>query len=147
MGGGCKMTVPFNASTNMPTFFTAPSYVAYRAFTTTYEALGAPYFQRETVLWLPRHWTLREATNVVPEEFIADKKFNYKKPLVENNVTKDKETIHTSNLPALVRKSAAPDNTICHGTLDIDQLPLLAENQDVLLATTNNQAELMRWTC
>jgi hypothetical protein len=50
-----EKTVPFNATANMPTFFTAPSSCAYPVFTSTLEALQVPYFCRETVLQFPGH--------------------------------------------------------------------------------------------
>ncbi len=53
--GGGKKTVPFDPSTNTPIFTTAPLSRAYGAFATTFEALEAPYYQKETVLQYPRH--------------------------------------------------------------------------------------------
>jgi len=50
--GGGKKTVPFDPSTNTPIFTTAPSSRTYRAFATTFEALEAPYYRKETVLQL-----------------------------------------------------------------------------------------------
>ena len=56
--GGGKKTVPFDPSTNTPIFTTAPSSRAYRAFATTFEALEAPYYRKETVLQYPRHYLM-----------------------------------------------------------------------------------------
>jgi hypothetical protein len=98
----------------------APSSLAHQAFTTTYKALKAPHFQWETVLLIPRFRPLREAAKVIPEIFIADENFNYKKPLVEGNVAKDNETVHTSNLHAPLDKNEASDDTIQCGPLTFD---------------------------
>ncbi len=46
---GGRKTVPFNATTNNPIFYVAPSSCAYRAFTSIFEACEAPYFRREMV--------------------------------------------------------------------------------------------------
>jgi hypothetical protein len=50
---GGKKTVLFDPSTNTPIFTMAPSSRAYRAFATTFEALEAPYYCKETVLQYP----------------------------------------------------------------------------------------------
>jgi hypothetical protein len=76
-GGRYQKMVPFNPSTNTSTFFKAPSSLAYQVFTTMYKAIEAPYFQRETVLWIPGLRPLREAAEVIPKEFIAGKIFIY----------------------------------------------------------------------
>jgi hypothetical protein len=47
---GGKKTVLFDPTMNTPIFITAPSSRAYRAFATTFEALEAPYYRKETVL-------------------------------------------------------------------------------------------------
>jgi hypothetical protein len=41
---GGKKTVPFQPMTNVPVFYTASSSRSYCAFTTTFEAMEAPYF-------------------------------------------------------------------------------------------------------
>jgi hypothetical protein len=48
--GGGKKTVLFDPSTNTPIFTTAPLSCAYSAFATTFKALEAPYYRKETVL-------------------------------------------------------------------------------------------------
>ena len=67
-----RKTVPFNKTSNTPVFYTASSSCAYQAFTGTFEAMEASFFQRETVLQIPRHRLLREDAEVTPEEFIAE---------------------------------------------------------------------------
>jgi hypothetical protein len=50
---GGKKTVPFQPTTNVPVFYMAPSSCSYRVFAATFEAMGAPYFQRERVIEFP----------------------------------------------------------------------------------------------
>jgi len=47
----------------------ASSSSTYRLFAATFEAMEAPFFQRETTLQLPGPWFPREY--VIPEEFVA----------------------------------------------------------------------------
>jgi hypothetical protein len=42
---GGKKTVPFQPTTNVPVFYTAPSSCSHRAFAATFETMEAPYFQ------------------------------------------------------------------------------------------------------
>ena len=66
-----KKTVPFDSLSNTPIFYTASSSSTYRAFAATFEAMEAPFFQRETVLQLPPGQRfLRE--HAIPEEFVAE---------------------------------------------------------------------------
>ena len=67
---GGKKTVPFHTSTNTPIFHTSSSSSTYRTFAATFEAMEAPFFQKETTLQLPRPQLPREY--VIPEEFIAE---------------------------------------------------------------------------
>jgi hypothetical protein len=55
---GGKKTVLFDPTTNTPIFTMAPSSRAYHAFATTFEALEAPYYQKETVLQYPGHYLM-----------------------------------------------------------------------------------------
>jgi hypothetical protein len=55
-----QKTAPFNTTTNVLTFFTAPSLRRYQTFALTFEACEAPFFQRETVLQVPGCMLLRE---------------------------------------------------------------------------------------
>jgi hypothetical protein len=61
---GGQKTVPFSTTTNVPTFFTAPSLCTYQTFATTFEAYEAPFFQRETVLQVPGRTLLRENAEI-----------------------------------------------------------------------------------
>jgi hypothetical protein len=65
---GGQKTVPFSTTTNVPTFFTAPSSRMYQTFATTFEACEASFFQRETVLQVPGCMPLREIGN----KFVAE---------------------------------------------------------------------------
>jgi len=84
--GGGKKTVPFDPSTNMPIFTTAPLSRAYRAFATTFEALEAPYYQKETVLQYPCHNLMDDEPALAPEEFVAEENLNYEKQVDEGVV-------------------------------------------------------------
>ncbi len=64
--------MPFNKSSNTPIFYTVSSSCAYQAFAGTFEALEAPFFQRETVLQIPCHCLLRKDAEIMPEDFIAE---------------------------------------------------------------------------
>jgi hypothetical protein len=94
--GGGKKTVFFDPSTNTPILTMAPSSCAYRAFATTFEALEAPYYCKETVLQYPA----RHLMNDAPEEFVAEENLNFEKVSVDEGVNSDNETVKTSNLPA-----------------------------------------------
>ena len=63
---GGKKTVPFQPTTNVPVFYTASSSRSYCIFAATFEAMEAPYFQREKVLEFPGCRDLMD--NIVPEE-------------------------------------------------------------------------------
>jgi hypothetical protein len=95
---GGKKTVPFQPTTNVPVFYTAPSSRSYRAFAATFEATEAPYFRWEKVLEFPGRRDLMD--NIVLEEFIAEENLNYNEEVsVDEGVLEDNETIKTSNLP------------------------------------------------
>jgi hypothetical protein len=141
---GGQKTIPFSTTTNVPTFFTAPSLHMYQTFATMFEACEAPFFQRETILQVPGCTLLRENAEITPEEFVAEEDFHHgnMKWLINDKVNKDDKTIHTSNLPD---EMAAPDESICCGPLIFDPLPPIAEDEDVPLAPADEQAELMQW--
>ncbi len=99
--GGGKKTVLFDPTTNTPIFTMAPLPLAYRAFATAFEALEAPYYQKETVLQYPRHNLMDNKPALVPEEFVAEENLNYKKDMsVDEGVDSDHDTVKTSHLPA-----------------------------------------------
>jgi hypothetical protein len=141
---GGQKTIPFSTTTNVPTFFMAPSLRMYQTFAAMFEACEAPFFQRETVLQVPGHMLLRENAEISPEEFVAeeDSHCGNRKSLINDKVNEDDETIRTSNLPD---KTATPDESIRRGPLIFDPLPPIAEDEDVPLAAADDQAELMQW--
>jgi hypothetical protein len=65
-----------------------------------------------------------------------------RKWLINDKVNKDDKTICTSNVPD---ETAAPDESICRVPLIFDPSPPIAEDEDVLLAAADDQAELMQW--
>jgi hypothetical protein len=141
-----KKTAPFNLTTNTPIFFTAPSSRACHTFASTFEALEAPYFRRETVLqYDPGHRYTDDESVLVPEEFVAEENINFHKDVsVSEGVNADNETVKTSNL-LLPPQDEDPSETIHRGPLTFDPLPQLKEGEDIQLAATNNQAKLMCW--
>jgi hypothetical protein len=94
-----RKTVPFNATTNTPMLFMAPS-CAYCTFASVFEAFEAPYFCRETILQFPgRRRTVNEPA-LVPEEFVAEENVSVCKDVSANEgVNTDNETVKMSNLP------------------------------------------------
>ncbi len=120
--------VPFSTMTNVPTFFTAPSLCTYQTFAATFEACEAPFFQRETVLQVPGRIPLWENAKITPEEFVTKEDFHRGngKRLIDNKVNKDDKTVCTSNVPVSPDKTAAPDESICHGPLIFDPSPPIA---------------------
>jgi hypothetical protein len=143
---GSQKTVPFSTTTNVPTFFTAPSSCTYQTFAETFEACEAPFFQRETVLQVPGCMLLRENAKITPEEFVAEEDFHpgNRKRLIDNKVNEDDETIHSSNIPDPPDKMAAHDESICRGPLIFDPSPPIAADEDAPLAAADDQAELIQ---
>ncbi len=140
---GGKKAVPFQPTTNVPVFYTAPSSHSYRAFAATFEAMEAPYFQRERVIQFPGHRDLMD--DIVPEEFVVEENLNYdKEALVDEGVTEDDKTIRTLNLPPPPPADESPSKTIRRGPLTFNPLPHQEEGEDTQLATADDQTELMR---
>jgi hypothetical protein len=142
---GGQKTVPFITTTNVPTFFMAPSSRTYQTFAATFEACEAPFFHRETVLQVPGRKLLRENAKITPEEFEAEDDFHCgnRKWLIDDKVNKDDDTIHRSNVPDPPDEMAAPDESIPRGPFIFDPSPPIAMDGDVTLAAADDQAELM----
>ncbi len=142
-------TVPFNNSRNTPIFYTVSSSCAYQAFTGTFEALEAPFFQRETVIQIPGCRLLREDAEIMPDEFIAKEDLHRgatkKKSSEVDEVDKDNGTVCTLNLPPPPEDSEESDTFIRWGPLTFNPSPPLAEDEDAPLDAADDQAELMRW--
>jgi hypothetical protein len=142
---GGKKTIPFQSTTNVPVFYTASSFLSYRTFAATFEAMEALYFQQEKVLVYPGRRDLMDDIELVPEEFVAEENLNYNKEVsVDEGVSEDDKTIKTSNLPPLP-SFENPSEAIRCGPLTFDPLPPQEEDEDTQLAATNNQTKLMRW--
>ncbi len=140
---GGKKTVPFQPMTNVLVFYTASSSRNYCAFAATFEAMEAPYFQREKVLEFPGRRDLMD--EIVPEEFVADENLNYNKGVsVDEGVSEDNETKKTSNLPP-PPVDENPSEVICCGPLTFNPSPSQEEGEDTQLTAANNQTEQMRW--
>jgi hypothetical protein len=138
---GGKKTVLFNT----PIFTTAPSSRAYRVFATTFEALEAPYYCKETVLQYPGCHLMDNEPAFAPEEFAAEENLNFEKEVTVNEgVKSDDETVKTLNLPP-PPDDEPPSEAIRRGPLTFDPSPPPEEGEDVHLATADDQAELMRW--
>ncbi len=69
-GGKFRRSIPHDPSTNTPTFYSAPASKTYRAFTTTYEACSADFFDRERIAYDP------STGEHAPEEFVAEENIN-----------------------------------------------------------------------
>jgi hypothetical protein len=142
-----QKTVSFSTTTNVPTFFMAPSLCMYQTLAATFEACQAPFFQRETALQVPGRTLLRENAKITPEEFVAEEDFHHgnRKRSIDDKVNKDDKTICTSNVPDPPDKTAIPDKSICCRPLIFDPSPPIAADEDVPLAAADDQAQLMRW--
>jgi hypothetical protein len=115
---------------------------SYCAFTATFKAMEAPYFQREKVLEFPGCRDLMD--DIVPEEFIAEENLNYnKKVSVNEGVSEDDKSIKTSNLPP-PPADESPSEVIRRGPLIFDPRPSGDEGEDTQLAAADNQTKLMR---
>ncbi len=66
-----------------------------------------------------------------------------KKTTEDEGVSKDNETIKTSNLPAPATAEKPPSAAIRRGPLTFDPRPLEEEDEHTTLAASDDQAELM----
>ena len=107
--------------------------------------MEAPYFRREKVLEFLGRRDLMDDIELVPEEFVMEENLNYDKEVSANEgVSKDNETIKTSNLPP-PPANENPSEVIRCGPLTFDPLPSQEEGEDTQLAAANDQTKLMRW--
>ncbi len=85
--------------------------------------------------------------NIQPEEFIAEENLNYKQKETseDEGVSKDGNTIKTSNLPAPATTEKPPSEAIRSGPLTFNPRPLEEEDEHTMLTSSDNQAELMQW--
>jgi hypothetical protein len=141
---GGKKTVPFDSSSNTPIFYTASSLSTYHAFAAMFEAMEAPFFQRETVLQLPPGQRFLKE-HAVPEEFVVEEDLHWDTTKSVDMVDEDKETVCTSNLPS-PPIGEGPSNQLIHrGPLTINPTPSETNNEASPIAAANDQAKLMRW--
>ena len=112
---GGKKTIPFNAPTNTPIFYMAPSSCAYcmfasifkaceartyPAFTCIFEAFEAPYYRREKVVQFPGRRHAIDGLDFIPEEFVAEENVNYCKDVSAcEGVNADDKMVKMSILP------------------------------------------------
>jgi hypothetical protein len=140
---GGKKTVPFQPTTSVLVFYMASSSRSYPAFAATFEAMEAPYFQREKILEFPGRRDLMDDN--VPEEFVVEENLDYDKEVsVNEGVLEDNETIKTSNLPP-PPADKNPSEAIHRGPLTFDPLPSQEEGEDTQLVAADDQTKLMRW--
>ncbi len=126
--------------------YSASSPLAHRAYTTTFEALEAYFFRREHVLQFPG---LCRCNNLAKQEFVAEENINYEKgkSASEGAINHNNETIKTSNKssPAEGGAEEESDTSTRMNALMFNPTPPLEEDEEFYLATTDNQAKLMRW--
>jgi hypothetical protein len=143
--GKYKKLIPFNAMSNIRIMYSASSSLAYRAYTTTFEALEASFFRREHVLQFPG---LRQRNNLAEHKFVAKENINYKngKSASEGAVNHDDETIKMSykSSPAEGGAEEVSDTSTRMNALTFDQTPPFEEDKEFYLAAADNQAKLMQ---
>ena len=166
---GCKLiwhqmdfskTVPFDAATNTPVFWTAPSTHSYCAFISSAVDINRAYYQTEIVEnhYAPRAIP-RRITPPSPDEFIADENIN----MSENGggtsntptPTPTPTTVPTDSLTISSPVEAAAEQPVaeqpvplqarCAGALTFNPTPEWEPEEVFDLAAANPQAELMRW--
>ena len=118
--------------------------VALCSFAATFEAMEASFFQWEQVLQNPSRRNLMD--DIQPQEFITEENLNYKEKEMseDEGVSKDNETIKTSNVPSPAATEEQPSEAIHHSRpLTFDPRPLEEEDEHTMLAASNDQAELM----
>jgi hypothetical protein len=138
--GAFRKTIPFDALTNTPIFFTSPKTLAYRAFATTFMALEAPFFQREHVIQVPGSCNL-VGPPLSEKEFVAEENINYPlSPAHEGENSKEKKS---------GTQAAEGDSPSAHllrrSALTFDPSPPLKEAKEYSLLAPEDKVELMRW--
>jgi hypothetical protein len=137
-----QKSIPYDPSTNVPILYTAPLSRAYHAFATTFEAMEAPFFQRERVLLFPGHGRTIDEPKLVPEEFVAEENINYwKNVLASEGANLDDRTVKTANLP--LPQQEEPSKVTRQRSLTFDPSPPTKETEVVHLSAANKQAKLM----
>jgi hypothetical protein len=144
--GKYKISIPFNAMSNVPILYSTSSSLAYCAYTTTFEALEASFFRREHVLQFPG---LRRRDDLAEQEFVAKENINYKKgkSASEGAINHDNKTIKTSNKssPAEGGAEEESDTSTRMNALMFNPTLPLEEDEEFHFAAADDQAELMQW--
>jgi hypothetical protein len=137
----CQKLIPYNPLTNVPIIYTATLLRAYRAFATTFEAMEAPFFQRERVLQFPGRGRTIDKREFVPEKFLAEENVNYQKNMLasEGANTEDR-MVKTANL-LLSPLQEKPSRVTRQGLLTFDPSPPTEVAGDVQLLAAN------KWPC
>ncbi len=140
-----RKLIPYNPSTNIPILYTTALSRAYCVLATTFEAMEAPFFQRERVLQFPGHGCTVDEPELVPEEFVVEESVHYwKDVLASEEASADNRTVKTANLP-LPPQQEEPLKVTRQGSLTFDPSPPTKEAEDVQLLAADKQAKLMRW--
>jgi hypothetical protein len=82
------------------------------------------------------------------EEFIAEENIHLPQEPRQKEVRADNDTVKTSNRtnsPPPVDASFPSEDAACLGAHTFDPNPPRGEEENIQLATTDNQAKLMRW--
>ncbi len=111
--GKYKKTIPFNPTSNVPIMHLASLSRAYRAFTTTFKACEASFFQREHVLQIPGLRQLDGQAAPDEQEFFAKENVNFNKQKSVEVVRHDDKMVKTSNvtLPSEGAVKEEPDTS------------------------------------
>jgi hypothetical protein len=79
--------------------YTAALLRTYCVFATTFEALKAPFFQREKVIPFPGRGRTISKPNLVPAEFFAEENVNYQKDVsLSKGANTDNRMVKMANL-------------------------------------------------
>jgi hypothetical protein len=134
--------IPYDPSTNVSILYTAASLHTYHAFTTTFEAMEAPFFQWERVLQFPGRGCTVDKPELIPEEFVVEENVNYWKDVsASEGANADDRTVKTANL--LLLQQEEPLKVTRQGPLTFNPSPPTKEAKDVQLLAAKEQAELM----
>jgi hypothetical protein len=124
-------SIPYDPLTNNPILYTTALSYAYCAFATTFEAMEAPFFQREKVLQFQGQGRTVNKPKLVPEEFMVEENVNYPKDAsASEGANADDRTVKTANL-LLPPLQEEPSRVTQQGPLTFDPSPPTKEAEDV----------------
>jgi hypothetical protein len=143
--GQFRKTIPLNALTNTPIFYTSPQTSAYPVFVSTFMALKAPHFRKEHILQAPSLQVL-DGPLLPEEEFMAEENVNYAPLSVrEGAVPASDGTVCTSNRTRDLPTAPEHPGVLCCSTLTFNPSPPLEEHEEYSLLALDYKAELMQW--